>query len=84
MQYILLYFQVIGSTATLEGAVAACLLKYGDKEGKFSFLYPSFRMTLGTKKCAMSRAVKCFNCLTHVCMAQICKLSKISVPLDEK
>lgn len=35
---ILLYFQVIQSTPTLEGAVAACLLKYGDKQGKFSFL----------------------------------------------
>lgn len=36
--YILLYFQVIQSTATLEGAVAACLLKYGDKEGEFGLI----------------------------------------------
>lgn len=27
-------FQVIGSTGTLDGAVAACLLKFGDKEGE--------------------------------------------------
>lgn len=27
------HFQIIGSTSTLDGAVAACLLKFGDKEG---------------------------------------------------
>jgi len=31
----LFHFQVIGSTSTLDGAVAACLLKFGDKEGKY-------------------------------------------------
>lgn len=28
------YFQIIGSTSTLEGAVATCLLRFGDEEGK--------------------------------------------------
>lgn len=31
---VLLLFQVIGSTSTLDGAITACLFKYGDKEGK--------------------------------------------------
>lgn len=32
--FVLYCLQVIGGTSTLEGAVAACLLKFGDKEGK--------------------------------------------------
>lgn len=40
---VLLCSQVVGSTTTLEGAVAACLLKYGDKEGKYLFFHQSMR-----------------------------------------
>lgn len=32
-------FQVIRDTSTLEGAVSACLLKFGDKEGNLILLY---------------------------------------------
>lgn len=42
---VLLCCQVIGSTTTLEGAVAACLLKYGDKEGKYLLFHQSMRDT---------------------------------------
>lgn len=32
---VLFHFQVIGSTSTLDGAITACLFKYGDKEGTY-------------------------------------------------